>query len=50
MRNNKIPRMEGIIMFFYLSYTKITLSIQIIKLKIIQISGQGFGGSGRFLR
>ena len=50
MGKNKIQRVEGIIMFYYLSYTKITMFIQIIRIKMILTSGQGFGGSGRFLR
>lgn len=37
-------------MFYYLSYTKITIFIQIIRFKLIQIGGQGFGSFGRFLR
>lgn len=37
-------------MFYYLSYTKITMFIEIIRFKMIYTSGQGFGGYGRFLR
>ncbi len=35
-------------MYYYLSYTKITIFIQIIKFKLIYISGQGFDGFRRF--
>ncbi len=37
-------------MFYYLSYTKITIFIQIIRFKMIYIGGQGLGGFGRFFR
>lgn len=37
-------------MFYYISYTKITIFIQIIRFKMIQIGGQGFSGFGRFFR
>ncbi len=46
MKSNRSPRVEGIIMF-YLSYTKITIFIQIIRLKIMYGCGPGFG-FGRF--
>lgn len=39
-------------MFYYLSYTKITILIQIVRLKMIYISGGsdwGFSGIARYL-
>ena len=50
MRINKTTILEGITMFYYISYTKVTVLVQIIKFKLIYIGGQGFGGFGRFLR
>ncbi len=35
---------------FYLSYTKIAILIEIVRLKILYIDGQGFGSFGRFSR
>ncbi|GEM_PF-645586 len=35
---------------FYLSYTKITLFIEIIRFKLMYTDGHGFGGFGRFSR
>jgi hypothetical protein len=41
----------GARMFYYLSYTKITILIQIVRLKIIYMSGNdwGFSGIARYL-
>jgi len=50
IERNKISRVEGLTMFYYISYTKITIFIQIIRFKMIQIGGQGFSGFGRFFR
>ncbi|MCC4767676.1 hypothetical protein FXW07_13955 [Methanosarcina sp. DH1] len=42
---------EGLIMsMFYLSYTKITIFLEIIRFKMMYFSGQGFGSFGRFSR
>jgi len=43
---------EGLAMsMFYLSYTKITIFLEIIRFKMMYISsGQGFGSFGRFSR
>ena len=49
MKRHKIPRMEGIPMFYYLSYTKISIFIQIIRFKMIYLSGRNSGGIGRYL-
>jgi hypothetical protein len=38
---SNISGVEGIIMFFYLSYTKITLYLEITKLKLMLIDGYG---------
>jgi len=35
---------------FYLSYTKITIFLEIIRFKMMYLSGQGFGGFGGFGR
>lgn len=43
MKSNNSPRVEGITMF-YLSYTKITIFIQIIRFKLMYGCGPGFGG------
>jgi len=34
----------------YLSYTKITLFLEIVKFKLMYIDGSSFGGFGRFSR
>jgi hypothetical protein len=41
---------EGIVMFYYISYTKITIFIEIIRFKMIYLGGQGFGGYGGYAR
>jgi len=42
---------EGLTMsMFYLSYTKITIFLEIIRFKMMYLSGQGFGGFGGFGR
>ncbi|WP_155396537.1 hypothetical protein [Methanosarcina barkeri] len=47
----KSKDVEGLTMsMFYLSYTKITIFLEIIRFKMIYLSGQGFGGFGRFSR
>jgi hypothetical protein len=43
--------MGGLIMsMLYLSYTKITIFLEIIRFKLMYIDGSGFGGFGRFSR
>jgi hypothetical protein len=37
-------------MFYLISYTRITMFIEIIRVKMIWIGGQGLGGFGRFSR
>jgi hypothetical protein len=37
-------------MFYYITYTKITMFIQIVRFKMILIGGPGFGSFGRFFR
>jgi hypothetical protein len=43
--------MEGLIMsMLYLSYTKITIFLEIIRFKLMYIDSSGFGSFGRFSR
>jgi len=45
--NFKSRKVGGLTMpIFYLSYTKINIFIEIIRFKLMYISGQGFCGSG----
>lgn len=42
---------EGLTMsMLYLSYTKITIFLEIIRFKMMYLSGQGFGGFGGYGR
>jgi hypothetical protein len=43
--------MEGLIMsMLYLSYSKITIFLEIIRFKLMYIDSSGFGSFGRFSR